>query len=147
MKFNWGTGIAIFYTIFAAVMISLVVRSFGHDNSLVREDYYRHDLAYQAHYDKLVNSRGLKTDLQIELRAKEHELHFRFPQDLGPIEGQIHFYRPSGKDQDFRVPVNAKDAATDLTLSTADLTAGLWQIRVDWNANGKDYYKEQSFQF
>jgi hypothetical protein len=147
MKFNWGTGIAIFYIIFASVMISLVVRSFGHDNSLVREDYYKYDLGYQKHYDKLVNARNLTTDLQIEQHRDAKELLFRFPDDLGAIKGQIHFYRPSGKDLDFRVPVQAEAPNTELVLSTDDLAGGLWQIRVEWEAGGIDYYKEESFQF
>lgn len=59
MKLSWGTGIAIFYSVFVIVLVFVVVKSTSIDNALVTDDYYKKDLEYQTQIDKQVNSQGL----------------------------------------------------------------------------------------
>ena len=67
MKINWGTGIAIFYTLFASVLVMVVIKSKQYDHSLVVDNYYEEDLHYQSHFDKLVNSQQAGMAVQISL--------------------------------------------------------------------------------
>ena len=66
MKINWGSGIAIFYSLFVITMVYAVVRSTQFDNSLVSDHYYADDLKYQERFDKLSNAQNLKEDLKIQ---------------------------------------------------------------------------------
>ena len=65
MKINWGTGIAIFFSVFVLSLVYQVYRSTQYDHSLVSDQYYADDLRYQEHYDKLANAQSLEKDLQI----------------------------------------------------------------------------------
>ena len=142
MKFSWGTGIAIFYSLFVLTFVFLVIKSTTYDNSLVSEQYYADDLNYQQHYDKLVNSQALENDLSINKKISEGLVELSFPKELGEASGEIHFFCPSNSKLDFKVPVKP-DETFRQTVPLAKLRKqGLWRIKVDWKANGKNYYKE-----
>lgn len=143
MKINWGTGIAIFYSIFVLVLVYYVIKSTTFDNSLVSEQYYADDLAYQQHYDKLVNAQQLTEDLKIWNKMQKAEVELIFPAEVGPVSGLIHFFCPSDSGSDFKLPVRP-DAERIQRIPTTGLRPGLWKVKVDWQADGKTFYKEQS---
>jgi nitrogen fixation protein FixH len=140
MKLNWGTSIAIFYTLFAATMVGFVIKSKSYDNSLVVDDYYAKDLAYQQQYDKLANSQALVADLAIGKVAEG--VQFIFPKDAQQPSGEILFYRASDKSKDFTLKV-APDSNGLQLVPTDQLTPGRWTVKVDWQGGGKEFYKEQ----
>lgn len=140
MKFNWGTGIAIFYTTFMIIMITFVIKSKQVDHSLVVEDYYAKDLSYQSHANKLINAQSLKNDLDISQDGKI--LTFQFPMEVKQPTGEILLYRPSDKSKDVLIPIQTNEEK-NLNINTTDLSSGLWKIKVNWEAGGKAYYKEQ----
>lgn len=146
MKFSWGTGIALFYGTFVAVLVVVVIRSFSVDHDLVVEDYYKEDLAYQSHYVKLENAQKLTNGLLISLNREQEHVRFQFPVELGANQGVIRFYRPSDKGLDFEVPVQP-DANGEQFVPSRDLKPGLWKVQVDWQAGGKPYFKEESIMF
>lgn len=143
MKFNWGTGIAIFYTIFAMSMLTLVWQSRKQDISLVRDDYYAADLAYQEQYDKASNSLGLEQDVTIEEDQATGLLVVQFPKEMRRISGEIVLFRPSDKRQDLKVPIQV-DAEQRVRIPMAALSTGLWKVKIDWAGDGTPYYKEQT---
>ena len=143
MKFNWGTGIALFYIIFATVLVAAVIKSTHYDHSLVVEDYYQKDLDYQEHYEKLANSQALVQDVQIQLTGEQRdEIQLSFPKHMQGIGGQLHFMRPSNKSQDFTLEIEL-DESNELKLPAQKMLPGLWKVQVDWTAGEKSYYKEQ----
>lgn len=141
MKFNWGTGIALFYGTFVIVLVFAVIKSRTYDNSLVSEHYYADDLAYQQQYNKLVNSQALLNDLQIIKSAET--ITFQFPAEVGKAQGEIKFFCPFDSNQDFQVVISP-DARQLQEVDIAKLKTGRWKIKVNWQANGKDYYKEEA---
>ena len=142
MKFNWGTGIALFYSIFAITMVGLALQTTKHDVGLVKKDYYDDDINYQSHYVKMQNARNLTTDLVIKLNADGQNIVLQFPKDLPNATGQILLFRPSQTGVDTKLDIKT-DAQNAQVLSTTGLKSGLWKIKVDWQAEGKEYYKEQ----
>ena len=100
MKFNWGHGIFLFYSLFALSLIIVVIKSTEFDNSLVTEDYYAKDITYQKMIDRKANSQALGHP--VALQRMEDGFNLIFPtQELGgPVEGTAHFYRPSSSDFD-----------------------------------------------
>lgn len=146
MKFNWGTGIAIFYTLFVLVLVFAVIKSTTVDHSLVMEDYYQKDLEYQSHIDKEVNAQGLETDLQIGYSDTDRLIRFQFPLELGSASGTILFFRPSDKAFDFEVAIQPNETGEQV-VPADKMLPGLWKVKVDWSAGGTAYYKEDTIIF
>ena len=143
MKLNWGTGIALVYGIFALSMLGFAIQSTKHDVNLIKKEYYEDDINYQVHYDKIQNAMKLKTDLKVALDSTGSAIVLSFPAALPKPTGKVLIFRPSqtGVDVELTVEVNAQNA---MEIPTSSLKAGLWKIKVEWQAEGKDFYKEQS---
>ncbi len=139
MKFNWGTGIALFYGTFAAVLIFAVIKSTTHDNSLVVDNYYEEDLKYQQHFDRLTNA--MLDDISFKVNSKEQLVYLQFP--MYAQQGEILFFRPSDKTKDFKLPVSTNAAGIQV-VPTNGLSNGLWKVKINWSSEGKNYYSEQS---
>lgn len=136
-KFNWGHGIALFYVVFVGAVVTALVASFGVDHTLVVDDYYAQDLAYQNTYDKQSNS-IIDTPVRIKINALANQISLHFETE-GKVDGQVHFYRASDQSKDFVIPINDRQ----MTLSSSDLAKGKWTLKLDWNQDGKKYYKEE----
>ncbi|MFN7115801.1 MAG: FixH family protein [Saprospiraceae bacterium] len=141
MKFNWGTGIALFYGTFVIVLVFAVFKSRTYDNSLVSDHYYADDLAYQQHYNKLKNNQTLLHDLNIIKEDKN--ITFQFPAEVGTAQGEIQFFCPFDSKQDFKVTISPDNKQLQI-VDISKLKTGRWKIKVNWQANGKDYYKEEA---
>jgi len=142
MKFNWGYGIALFYCVFAGSLFLQVWKSTQYDHSLVSEQYYRDDINYQQHYDKLLNTQRLSQPLLVQTNTKTGQLSLRFPTELNDVEGTIRFFRPTTKKLDTQLPIQVNERLQqDIDIST--LTQGYWILKVDWTSGGVDYYQEE----
>lgn len=142
MKINWGWGIAIFFSIFVISLVFQVWKSTTYDNSLVEKDYYAKDIAYQEHYDKLKNSLDLPKDLSITELPQKKAIRLQFPADLGKPSGTILFFNPAKSELDFKIDIET-DSEQNQLIPTAELKTGLWKVKVDWQANGKAFFKEE----
>lgn len=137
MKFHWGHGIFVFYTFFVLTLIVVVIKSTGFDNSLVTEEYYARDINYQQEYDRRWNSKLLAQSVTLEPAKAGMQLHFPTKE---PIQGTVHFYRPSSKDHDQQVPITVNNGNMPLDLSK--LKMGKYQLIVEWSAKGVEYFDE-----
>ena len=138
-NFHWGHGITIFYIIFVIAIVTVLFASFGVDRTLVVEDYYAKDLAYQEQYDKMQNAIQANESKLVVNILGEQELVELIVETDAPIQGKVAFYRPSDKTQDFSVDfISAKS-----TYSTASLLKGKWILKVEWNEGSKSYYQER----
>lgn len=133
MKINWGTGIFLFYSIFAACLFYQVYRSTQYDHSLVAENYYEKDLTYQSTFDKLENSMALKDGLTMNYFESWHMVELQFPKDLEGIKGTVLFYRPSTKKKDVLLPIRL-DCENKMDIFVRDLAFGKWRLEVDWQS-------------
>ena len=141
MKFNWGTGITLFYIIFMFSMIYVVYQSTLVERNLVVENYYEKDLQYQFHLDKLNNTSALKNDLGIFQNKEEKYLRFSFPKELTDVKGDILLYRPSDSSKDFNTEIKI-NAEYELRIPTSEMQSGLWKVKVNWEGDKTPYYKE-----
>ena len=140
MKFHWGTGIAIFLILFVLSLVGVLIKSFQYDNSLVIDDYYKEDLAYQQHYEKMANEQ--LSPLSVAIDRNAHQVTIDFPEKDTNIIGTLQFYKPDNKALDFTLPVKI-DGQNRMTVSTQELLRGLWRIKVDYSANNEAFYYEQ----
>jgi len=144
MKINWGQGIFIFYTVFAISMITMVIKSTGYDHSLVEENYYAKDLEYQSTYEKMKNSLSLPEPVDISYDYEKDFISINFPNGLEP-KGTVHLYRPNNKKLDLNFPVKVNSDGIML-ISTKDIVTGVWKVKLDWTASGKEYLEIEEFQ-
>ncbi len=140
-KFNWGWGIAIFYSTFVVFMLFMVWRSTQMKSELVTDDYYGKELKYQEQLDKMKRSNGLSQPLNWTVENKQVTLNF--PRDvLGKdVKAKILFYRPDNSHGDFNVTCNPD--STGMCVVTSDkFSKGNYKMEVDWSADKQTYYNE-----
>ncbi len=142
MKLNWGTGIAIFYVAFMAVMILMVVRASQNSVHLVQKNYYDKDLNYEAFRQSKINAKELKEGIQVKHVRDQQQIVVRFPKTMSDVEGRVTLYRPSNKFQDKLYSIRLNEV-NEMYIPAADLTTGLWRIMIDWQSDQKSYYKEE----
>lgn len=134
--FNWGHGIFIFYVLFVGVLVTALVASFGVDHTLVVDDYYAKDLAYQEQFDK--TSRSNQADnlsIQHTAGGEEVTLHFEASSELA---GKVMLYRPSDSSLDLTLDISS----ADMVIPTTDLLDGRWLLKVDWQDGAETFYRE-----
>ena len=143
MKFNWGTGIFLFYTFFVGSLIFQVYKSTQYNNHLVVENYYEEDLAYQKKYEKQANSLNLKQSLSIRYDQSNGVVVFQFPEEFQQVKGNILFYRASDKDKDLKLPIQLNEVG-QMSINAHKFQAGNWSIQVDWVGDNKPFFDEKT---
>lgn len=141
MKFNWGTRIAIFYLVFVAGMIYLVVRSSQQSIELVTDDYYAQEIKYQERIDQINRTSSLSEqpfinydqdiisiDLPAEFKGKE-------------VKGTLLLYCPSNSVNDKSMSFQTKDGL--IRMSVPEKNNGQHEIQISWEANGTTYYADK----
>ncbi len=143
MKFNWGTGLTIFFILFVSTLGFVLYQAFQQDNSLVMDNYYEEDIKYQQQYDKIKNTSGLTTKVKLDYDQTKGEISLTFPLDsTSTASGNILLYHPSNK---------ASDKKYDFRLSQTNVyqilvdkvTKGRLKVKIDWEHAGVKYYQEE----
>ncbi len=148
MKINWGTGIVLAFIAFIGFILFFVVRMNMDDRAnhdLVTEEYYKNELVFQKEIDAEKEANTLPFPLEI-IRAEEG-LQILFPKDMDPtkISGTVSLYRPSNKHLDFDLPLSLSNA--HLLIPDKRLLDGRWDIKVNWNYQGKNYLVKKSMTY
>jgi len=144
MKFNWGTGIVFAFIGFMGFIMYFVINmnvNKKYDHDLVSEDYYSQELEFQNDIDKEINSKNLAYN--ISWTKTDEGLLIAFPDGLkfNSISGKVFLYRPSNKQLDFEVSISLSNH--NLLIPDKRLLDGRWNIKIDWQYNGKMYlYKK-----
>ncbi|WP_191859018.1 FixH family protein [Hanstruepera ponticola] len=145
MKFNWGTGIVIAFVGFISFIMYFVIsmntdKALDHD--LVTEDYYKQELEFQNDIDKENNSKSLTKNLTWKKTNEGIVITFPESLEINSITGNVFLYRPSNKQFDFETDISLSNH--NLLIPDKRLLDGRWNIKVDWQYNGKSYlYKKE----
>ncbi len=139
-KFNWGTGIAIFYISFVIAMLSFVFWTTGNNRDLVTEDYYAEELVYQKTIDNKARTEDLVGDVAI--RSEKGKIDITLPEGMieKSIKGELFLYRQDDKRKDTKFPFEGD--RTDYTFQSERIVIGRWTVKLSWVSEGKDYYYE-----
>jgi hypothetical protein len=140
MKINWGTGIVLAFIGFIAFILYFVINmniNDKYDHDLVTEEYYKEELEYQKDINKLNNAKKLSQD--IDYNRTPEGLMISFPEnlDIKKITGKVFLYRPSNKQLDFETSISL--SKPHLLIPDKRLVDGRWNIKIDWQYNGKSY--------
>lgn len=142
MKFSWGKGIFITYSLFLVIILTVVVYVSSMDVNLVTEDYYEKELNHQEQIDKA--ARTIQLPEQLNITVTQNLINLKFPSLFKPydISGLVQFYRPSDSQQDFSVNIELSNSL-EQTILTSSIQKGYWRIKVDWTVEEKDYFNEK----
>ncbi|MFZ5554332.1 MAG: FixH family protein [Bacteroidota bacterium] len=140
---NWGTKIAVLYSGFVVMILSLVFLASGHKVELVTDNYYEQELKHQEKIDKIQRSNSLAHPLTVD--AENHRIEIGFPPEFHEekISGTIHIYSPSDKKNDMEVSVNCGTGMKQ-TVPIEKLPPGLYHVQIDWKAGDVNYYNEKT---
>jgi nitrogen fixation protein FixH len=143
MKWNFGTGIAVVYSIFALSMLAAAIRSTHYNVGLVKKDYYADDLNYQQHFNKIQNEKRSGERLKIEPDTEGTCIILRFPKNQPAPTGTVTLFRPSKVGIDEMLVIKT-DVENGMHVPVKTLMRGAWKIQIDWTANGTAFYREEN---
>jgi hypothetical protein len=139
---NWGHKIAIVYVLFMAFMIGMLFLSRNYDHELVTEDYYAKELAYQ---DKIDAGNNLaQSDMTVKVIVEGGDLKVQFIQvpEIEGITGEVILYKPDNERLDKSYPIRLAQDEMELRIPSKD-RSGRYRVQVNFELNGKKYYKEK----
>ena len=130
MKFNFGTGLILFFALWALGIIFLVYKSSKENIDLVAGDYYNKEIAFQSQIDKEKNVSELSHPLQITFNGANETVHVQFPSDfrLQTVKGNIYFFKPDDASKDFNVKIETDSSQTQ-EISASQMKRGLWRAQ------------------
>ncbi len=138
---GWGTGIALFYGLFAVVMVSAVVASRQHNPGLVQKNYYDLDLNYQARMVQKQNTAALATLPKVRYDGETQSVHITLPDGQTATKGTVKMYRVTNTADDFAI---ALDNLAGATVPARHLASGRWLLELEWEFEGKSYFFDSS---
>lgn len=144
MKFNWGTGIVIAFTLFITFILYFVFKvqsDSKYTNDLVVEDYYVHDMGFSDEMKRVQNAHDLKVKPEIKLIASGVKVTFPEYYNEKEITGTVVLYRASNKKLDFTSAIQLNNSAME--ISNQKLIKGSWKVNMEWQYEGKKYLSKQ----
>ncbi len=140
MKINWGIRIAVLYSGFVILMVTLVTLSMREDFQLVSGDYYQKELRYQEIIDAGKNQAALSRPVILDADASE--VAILMPEEFSgrQVKGNIEFFAASDAKRDAVFELDI--AGNRQTISRERLYPTHYQVKINWEADGKKYYQE-----
>lgn len=144
----WPAGIIAFFVVFISFMMFVWAYANSQHVDLVVPNYYERQIKYQQQIDRIQRTKDLPEPLRLSYSSRQHLLEIYFPAFFLPekVTGNITLYRPSDARMDYSVTI-ALNSEGKQFIPTENLLAGLWRIKIDWEADGLDYYYEEAVTF
>jgi hypothetical protein len=143
MKFHWGHGIAIFFSIFVIFMLTLLFLSRQENIDLVSEDYYAEELKYGDRIEKIKNSQEAGLYIQTELKGDQLILSLPEKVDPSKLEGTVIFYRPSDAAMDLEHALDLDDE-NSMAVPLKEFHPGLYKVQLEFKLNDTSYFIEKN---
>lgn len=122
---------------------TLVTIAVTHRTELVAPDYYDQEMRFQTRLDQLRRTEPFADRIAVRhVEGQGIALELPAEHAAGKATGTLTLYRPSeaGADRSFPLALNA---AGHQLVPTADLTPGLWKVRVHWRVADLDYFADR----
>jgi hypothetical protein len=140
MKFNWGTGIAILYLGFVAMILVLVSMSTNQKIDLVTSQYYEEETKFQEKINKTNRANKLEKPLVWEM--KNEGLHITYPESTTDkqVSGTIKLYCTANEKNDRTFAILASEHQQ--LIPAAKIPAGRYRLQIDWKNGTETYWNE-----
>ncbi|NCQ18323.1 MAG: hypothetical protein COZ80_10575 [Ignavibacteria bacterium CG_4_8_14_3_um_filter_37_9] len=143
IKWNWGTGIAVFIAFFILMNIVVIIFAFGEKVDLVTPNYYEKELKYQDEIDALQKTLQLPENINVQYQLQMITLQFPGKFQGKEISGNIFLYRPSDSSKDVKTVIQLDSTGMQL-ISTKKMVKGLWKVQIKWSFENASYSDEKS---
>ena len=143
IKWNWGTKLFIFTTMFMIFILVFVYLTTLQDRTLVEDEYYQHSLVFQEKINKINNSNALQEKVEIIEGPQHISITFQTFFNPAEISGTILFYRPSNIKGDVKIPIEL-DSTRQIIYPVKKLMRGRYIVKIDYKYKDKEFYQEKS---
>jgi hypothetical protein len=136
---NWGKWIVVAFVFFAVFIATLVTVCMREDISLVSSSYYQEELAYQEQIERTTNALNLVEKPVIRV-AKPGVVEVGFQ---GAAEhGKLRLFCPSNAAMDRAFDIGSSGDSLR-HFDVQGLQRGMYRAKLEWTAQGKEFYIEQ----
>lgn len=137
---NFGKWIVVsfaFFTLFIGTLVTICVRQ---DVSLVTNEYYKEEIAYQQQIHRMENTGALDEVPEIVIEHGKLKVTYdRLPE----IESaRLQLVRPSDADLDHLFEIE-RSGATSREFELTNAVPGMYRARLTWVDHGKEFYLEK----
>jgi hypothetical protein len=139
----WPVAIAGFFVLALLFIATFIAFALRQREDLVSADYYEREVRYQRQLDSMNRSQSLAAQPVVTFEPAQQTIVITLPvaQTRGAT-GRVHLYRPSDARLDRELPL-VLNADGVQRLDTKTLRDGLWKVRLEWSANGQEYFLVQ----
>ncbi|TVR88023.1 MAG: hypothetical protein EA411_05860 [Saprospirales bacterium] len=140
---SWGYKILFLYLGFVAIILTLVVSSFGYEVQVVAENYYERELHQQDVIDGTFNMRDLGE--KPEIVFEDSGMYIHLPESLSektPKSGELWLYNVMRYQQDYKFEFEDHEEVY-FTVPAPHLTRGNFILKLRWSQDGTPYYFEE----
>ena len=143
---NWGRGILVAMILFVGVIATMVYVSVNTEFSLVADNYYEQELAYDDQIARIRNFEALAAQPEFTFNRAEQQIKLQFSEELVSAikEGKVVFFRASGAKHDKVFELNF-DEDNVFTTDVSKFLIGAWSLQLSFTDGAKEYYKEIKF--
>jgi hypothetical protein len=134
---NWGKGIISGMILFMLFILSMCFYMFRMPQDEYDHQYYEKGLNFDRDFNKEKQVTADHAQPQIMIKGKTCSIIF-----VQPAHGNIHFIRPSSQALDKTMALNT-GSSNKAEVSLQQLSAGRWQIILDWKSTDKAYLYQQ----
>ncbi len=143
IKWHWGFGITVVYSVFVLLVIGFLFFSFGMKTDLVEDEYYEKSLKYDEVIEKKLRSERLGSEINVQYINGALVVTYPNAAQKSKISGSIKFYRPSDVNKDFSIEITTDSAGKQL-IDVSRREPGLWVMKFDWKSGDSSYYDEKN---
>ncbi|QGY43236.1 hypothetical protein GM418_06050 [Maribellus comscasis] len=137
MKWNWGTGIFIFLTLFLMASAGFIIFAINQDVNLVHRDYYEKGVDYTEQMNVNARSVPYKNALNVNLQNDVFQIDIDDLLAAKIDSGNVLLFRPSSSKNDVLISLN-KQAKT-IQISKDELINGRYILKFSWYSEGLRY--------
>ena len=137
MKFNWGTGIFIFLTLFLLAAAGFIFFASQQSINLVHKDYYEKGVNYTEQMEVDARSVKYKNAFDISNTDKYLVVEIEKSLSLKIDSGSLILFRPSDYKKDIFMPVERK--TSKINFRKEDLINGRYTLKFYWYSVGLKY--------
>ena len=141
----WPVAIIATFVVFFAGTVGLVVMAAHQRVDLVSKDYYEQEIRYQQRLDQVSRTRVVRSQVHVSYDALARGIRITLPADHAQRRavGNVRLYRPSEASLDREAKLEL-DPQGIQTVNAANLSPGLWKVRIQWKVEGQDYFVDES---
>ncbi|MBS1574967.1 MAG: FixH family protein [Bacteroidetes bacterium] len=139
---NWGYRLLFTFIAFAGMMGYLVFRAYKTNFELVKPDYYKDELSYQKVIDGANRANTLSASPALSQNGTSVTL--QMPEEMRgkAITGNAWFYCAYDSRRDRKLDIQPDGDGKETFAGS--FMPGNYTVKLEWNAEGKEYYTEKN---